>query len=256
MFADAPHPIQQTAPADRCANPALHYRCPNLVMGLPSRLTLRRTPSGRMLLLMDNYLINRGPGRVQFRGHRTSEYKMDAVQVVDRAGGRSPIGVITGAKLVWHYVDRYRGSYWKFSNAARFLLYKLDVNGFRTKLYRVGPKQDYCLRDLFRFPQTATGGAPVRRGPFFGPCSQNLRAAVDTLGISVGWADGYPYSYPQNFIDITGRSGCFVIVHRADPLNHVMETNENVNTSHRVVRLPYRPGHQHCPNYRGPAASN
>jgi hypothetical protein len=243
LIADRP-PVQ-TAPVERCHEPARHYRCPNLVMAPASRLVMRRTAGGRMLLLMDNYLINRGPGRVQFRGHRSSRYKMDAVQIVDRSGGRSPLPVVTGAKLVWHYVDGSRGSYWKFSNAARFELWKLDIDGHRTRLYRVGPKQDYCLRDLFRFGRTA------RAGPYFGACSQNLGLTVDGLGISVGWADGYPYSYPQNWIDITGRKGCFVIVHRADPQNHVLETNEDDNTSHRVVRLPYRPGNQHCPRYRG-----
>ena len=217
-------------------------------MAPPQRLTLRRTRGGRLLLLMDNYLVNRGPGRVQCRGHRTSEYKMDAVQIVDRTGGRSPIPVITGAKLVWHYVDSYRGSYWKFSNAARFELYKLNDDGHRGRLYRVGPKQDYCLRDLFRFGV----GPSVPRGPSFGACSQDFKASRDTLGISVGWADGYPYSYPQNWIDVTGRRGCFVVIHRADPLNHVLETSEADNTSHRVVRLPYRSGNQHCPRYRGP----
>jgi len=250
VLADVPHPVQQSAPAGRCGNPALHLRCPNLVMSPPSRLVMHRTPEGRMLLRMDNYLVNRGPGRVQLRGHRSSQYAMTAVQVVDRTGGRTPVRVITGAKLVWHYVDSYRGSFWKFSHAARFELYKLDTIGHRTKLYRTGPKQDYCLRDLFRFGV----GHTVPRGPVFGACSQNFRATTDTLGISVGWADGYPYSYPQNWIDVTGRSGCFVIVHRADPLNHVMETNENDNTSHRVVRLPYRPGAQRCPAYRGPEA--
>jgi hypothetical protein len=248
LLADVPHPVQQTAPVARCHEPARHYRCPNLVMARPSRLVLRRTPKGRLLLLMDNYLVNRGPGRVQFRGHRASEYVMDAVQIVDRTGGRFPLPVQTGATLVWKHVDSYRGSYWKFSNAARFELYKLDITGHRTKLYRYGPKQDYCLRDLFRFGR----GSAVPPGPVFGACSQNFRASRDTLGISVGWADGYPYSYPENWIDVTGRRGCFVVVHRADPLNHVLETDEDDNTAHRVVRLPYRPGDQHCPRYRGP----
>jgi hypothetical protein len=174
---------------------------------------------------------------------------MDAVQIVDRSGGRGPIPVVTGAKLTWHYVDYSRGAYWKFQNAARFELWKLDIDGHRTRLFKVGPKQDYCLRDLFKFG-SRTGRMP--RGPQFGACSQDLGATVDTLGISIGWADGYPYSYPQNWIDVTGRKGCFVIVHRADPQNHVLETDEKDNISHRVVRLPYRgAGNQHCPRYRG-----
>lgn len=238
---------QAQAPVDRCHEPARRYVCPNLVMTVPQRLTVRRTGGGRTLLLMDNYLYNRGPGRVQFRGHRSSRYLMDAVQIVDRSGGRSPIPVQTGAKLTWKYVDATRGNFWKFKNAARFELWRLNARGQRTRLLRFGPKLDYCLRDLFRFGR----GPRVRQGPFFGACSQDLGATVDTLGISVGWADGYPYTYPQNWIDVSGLRGCHLIIHRADPLNHVLETNESDNTNFMVVRLPYRPGNQHCPAYNG-----
>jgi hypothetical protein len=211
------------------------------------RLVVRRLSNGKRLLLMDNYLINRGPGRVQFRGHRTARYRMDAVQIVDRSGGRTPLPVVTGARLTWKFVDYSRGSYWKFKDAARFEFWKLDATGHRTKVLRYGPKLDYCLRDLFRFGS----GARVPGGPRFGACSQDLGATTDTLGISVGWADGYPYSYPQNWVNVTGKVGCFAIIHRADPLNHVLETSENDNLSHRVIRLPYRAGDQHCPRYRG-----
>src|SRR6476469_5262358 len=179
-------------------------------MTMPTRLVVRRTSGGRALLLMDNYLYNRGPGRVQFRGHRSERYRMDAVQLVDRSGGRAPIPVQTGAKLTWKYVDSRRGTFWKFQNAARFELWRLNAEGRRVRLLRFGPKLDYCLRDLFRFGR----GATVRRGP---------------------------YTYPQNWVDVTGLRGCHVIIHRADPLNHVLETNEDDNTNHKVVRLPYRP---------------
>lgn len=238
---------QAQAPVERCHEPARHYVCPNLVMTVPTRLVVRRTAGGRRLLLMDNFLYNRGPGRVQFRGHRSERYRMDAVQIVDRSGGRSPIPVRTGAKLTWKYVDATRGNYWKFQNAARFELWRLNARGQRTRLLRIGPKLDYCLRDLFRFGR----GPRVRQGPYFGACSQDLGATVDTLGISVGWADGYPYSYPQNWIDVTGLHGCHVVIQRADPLNHVLETNESDNTNFKVVRLPYRAGNQHCPAYTG-----
>jgi subtilase family serine protease len=70
-----------------------------------------------------------------------------------------------------------------------------------------------------------------------------------TLGTSVGWADVYPASYPGNFIDVTGLSGCFVILHRADPANHIIEVDETNNVAARVVRLPFKPGPQGCPAY-------
>ena len=72
-----------------------------------------------------------------------------------------------------------------------------------------------------------------------------------TLGISVRWADAYPADYPENWIDVTGRRGCFTIVQRADPAQVVRETDESDNVGVRVVRLPYRPGRQHCPRHAG-----
>lgn len=238
---------QAPAPVDPCHDPALQLVCPNLVMPPASRLTLRRTAGGRRLLEMDNYLVNEGPGRITIRGHRDARYTMEGVQLVDRRGKR-PLAMKTGAVVTWKYVDGTRGNYWKFRHAARFELWRLDARGYRTRLVGTSPKLDYCLRDLFR----RRNGPRVPAGPQYGAYSQNLGAATVTLGISVGWADGYPFSYPQNWIDVTGLRGCYVIVQRADPYNHILETNEGDNTSHRVVRLPYRgTGGSGCPRYRG-----
>ena len=63
----------------------------------------------------------------------------------------------------------------------------------------------------------------------------------------MGWADVYPSTYPDNWIDVTGLSGCFAVVHRADPGNGIFESNEANNVSSKIVRLPYKPGPQHCP---------
>jgi hypothetical protein len=208
---------------------------------------------GRVRLLMDNKLVNVGPGPVEFHGHRRGEYAMTATQWVRRTGGRGPVPLATGARLTWKYVGAaHGGHYWKFKDAARFELWAVDAGGHRTRPVRVGPKHDYCLRDLFR----QRGGPAVRRTPFYGACSQVLGIRYDVLGISVGWADGYPYSYPQNWIDVTGLRGCYVILQRADPLNHIAETDETDNVSTRMVRLPFDARHPAlgCPRYGGQLA--
>ena len=64
----------------------------------------------------------------------------------------------------------------------------------------------------------------------------------------MGWADVYPASYPEQWIDVTGLRGCFAYVHRADPLNHLYESNERNNAAQVIVKLPYRPGRQSCPD--------
>lgn len=241
---------QAPAPVDPCHDPARHLVCPNLVMPPARRLTARRTAGGGSVLLMDNYLVNAGYGDVIIRGHRTTRYTMEGVQLVERAGGRGHARFKTGAVLTWKYVDSGRGNFWKFRHAARFELWKMNARGERTRLVRTGPKLDYCLRDLFRMGPRK--GSTVPAGPRYGACSQDLGASTDTLGIASGWADGYPYTYPQNWISVTGVRGCHVIIQRADPLNHIMETSESDNTSHQVVKLPYRGiGGSGCPRYRG-----
>lgn len=238
---------QAPAPAEVCARPVLV--CPNLVMPPARRLHLRRTASGRMLLQMDNYLVNAGFGDVIIRGHRTARYTMEGVQLIERRGGGTA-RFKTGAVVTWKYVDTGRGNFWKYRHAARFELWKMNPRGERTSIVRTSPKLDYCLRDLFRMGPR--NGSTVPPSPRYGACSQDVTASTDTLGIASGWADGYPYTYPQNWIDVSGLRGCHVIIQRADPYNGIWETDENDNTSAQVVRLPYRGrGGDGCPRYRG-----
>jgi hypothetical protein len=70
-------------------------------------------------------------------------------------------------------------------------------------------------------------------------CNQDRRRRSITLGTSVGWADEYPASYYEQWIDVTGLQGSFVFLQRVDPLNGIRESDESNNVSPRVfVRLP------------------
>jgi Lysyl oxidase len=226
-----------------CADPALALRCPDLVMAPPSHLRLSRSPSRtHVVLRMENRIVNIGAGPVEFFGQRVAPLEMHARQVIaDAAGVRRRIE--TGAELYYKSVPSRGGSYWKFQHAARFELWAVDLTAHRTQLVRVGPKLDYCLRDLRR----VRTGPTVRRHRFFQACNQRAGKREVTLGTSVGWADVYPSSYPDNWIDVTGLSGCFAIVHRVDPERHILEANEANNVSSKIVRLPFKPGPQRCP---------
>jgi len=232
-----------------CHDPALALRCPDLVMAPPSHLRLARSPSGRRVLRMENRIVNIGAGPAELFGQRVSATEMRARQVIADAAGRRR-RIVTGAELYFKSVPSRGGSYWKFQDAARFELWAIDRGGHRTQRVRVGPKHDYCLRDLRR----ARFSAGVRLHPFFGHCNQRAAKREVTLGTSVGWADVYPSGYPDNWIDVTGLEGCFAVVQRVDPGHHILETNEANNVSSKIVRLPFRPGAQHCPRRALPAA--
>jgi hypothetical protein len=226
-----------------CQDPGLALRCPDLVMAPPSHMRLGRSPSGkRVVLRMESRIVNIGAGPAELFGQRASPTEMTARQViVDTAGGRHR--VVSGAELYYKSVPTRGGSYWKFHQAARFELWAVDLGANRTQLVRVGPKLDYCLRDLRR----VRFGPTVRRDRRFGGCNQRASKREVTLGTSPGWADVYPATYPDNWIDVTGLTGCFAVVHRVDPEHHVFESNDANNISSKIVRLPFKPGPQRCP---------
>jgi hypothetical protein len=231
--------------ANPCQDPAQPLRCPDLVMGVPTQLSVDRKADGRRFLRMENKIVNVGTGPAELFAQLSGPREMAARQVItDAAGGRRRVA--TGAEVYYTSVPTRGGDYWKFDQAARFELWSQLPDGRRAALVRVGPKLRYCLRDLRRV-RGDLAGAPRRR--VFGACNQTASKRAVTLGTSVGWADIYPASYPGNVIDVTGLGGCFVVRHVADPANHILETNEDNNVSARVVRLPYKPGPQACPAY-------
>ncbi len=77
-------------------------------------------------------------------------------------------------------------------------------------------------------------------------CNQDPGRHRVRLGTSVGWSDIYPAEYDRQWVNVSGLRGCFAFVMRVDPQNLLYEANENDNRSARMVRLPYRPGPQHC----------
>ncbi len=250
-----PTPAPDPAPVpavDRnpCKRVELQLRCPDLVMRRPYGLNLLRTKKGRSLLASTNAIVNIGDGPLEIRGRRITATRMSARQVLR---GRTPDAtrVQPPNGRIRFFDTKTRGTYWKFEDAAGFELWALDAQGFRTRLVRTGPKIFYCYRDLTKVRSLATKGrypgTPAERQ--YGACSQKGPIREVTLGTSVGWADIYPWRYPQNWIDVTGFSGCFAYVHVADPANRFVELSERNNSAAVSVRLPWRGsgGRRGCP---------
>jgi hypothetical protein len=232
-------PERAQVDANPCITPfAKGLRCPDLVMRQPWGLMLDRlTRRGRVLLRAGNVIDSVGRGPAELHGVRYNRVYMNARQRIYRRGG-GRIVVRTGARLrlkLAHLSLRW----WKFFHAARFELWTLDRLGRRVEKVRTGPKVSYCLRDL-------THTRPMlRRSPYlpvYPACNTNPGQRQITLGTSVGWADIYPPSYPEQWIDVTGLRGCFAYAHIADPLNGIYESNEDNNEAQVVVRLPFRQG--------------
>jgi len=234
------------SPPDRRAiddNPCLgpqagRLLCPDFVMRRPYGLyTEHLTKPGHTVLRAGNVIDSVGAGPAELHGIRTSPGFMRGRQrIYTRSGDR--IAVNTGALLQFKFAHQQL-YWWKFYDAARFELWRLDSEGRRTRLARTGPKVAYCLRDLGR-TRPGLRNSPRRR--VYPACSTNSRAQRVTLGTSVGWADIYPPAYPEQWIDVTGLRGCFAYVHIADPENGIYESNEDNNEAQAIVRLPFKRG--------------
>jgi hypothetical protein len=231
-------PVASTAAAveNPCSGPeAAHLLCPNLRIGPPADLYVQDS-GGRKLLRATSDVRSRGRGPIEVRGRRDGWRTMRADQRIYRVGG-GHLDVSGGATLRFTGVGAYfGGSYWKVHQLARFELRRVGPQGNLGGVVRVSPKLNYCLRDLER---TRAG----RRSPasrHYPGCNQNPYQDRVTLGTSVGWSDIYPADYDKQWIDVAGLRGCFAFVMTVDPRQLLFESNEDDNSSRRLVRLPFK----------------
>lgn len=211
-------------------------------MSAPSELHLDRTTiPGHLLLRATSSVNNHGAGPLELRAHRSGPHTTVVDQAIYDASGRVHL-YRTAAKLAFKYIpgERYEygnvgaASYWKLEHAAAFELWSIDAQRKATRLVRMGPKVDYCLRDLFRTHPSNTSPP----GAVYPGCNRNAHMQNDVLGTSVGWSDVYPYVYPEQWIDVTGLHGRFAYVQMADPDNLLAESNHQNDVSETYVELP------------------
>jgi len=218
-----------------CEGPqAARLLCPDLRIGPPRDLYLQHG-YGRQLLRATSDVRSRGRGPMEVRGRRNGPRSMRTTQRIYRAGG-GHVTVQTPATLRFTDVGAYfGGAYWKVHQLARFELRPVGPDGSLGDVVRTSPKLNYCLRDLER----TRAGAHSPQNRHYPGCNQNPFRKRVTLGTSVGWSDIYPADYDKQYVDVSGLRGCFAFVMTVDPENLLFESNENDNSSRRLVRLPF-----------------
>jgi hypothetical protein len=221
---------------DPCRGPeAKQLLCPNLRIGPPTDLYVERR-GDRTLLRATSNVKSRGRGPMELHGSRNGRQRMRVAQRIHRRGGGRLV-VPTRATLRFTDVGYgFGGSYWKVHQLARFELWRVDRRRRPVRLVRIGPKLNYCLRDLER---TRPGRRSPPR-PHYPGCDQNPFADAVTLGTSVGWSDIYPADYDKQWIPVGGLRGCFAFVMRVDPHDLLYESDERDNHARRLIRLPFR----------------
>jgi hypothetical protein len=230
-------PVGAAGKRNPCAAPGSgHLLCPNLRIGRPSDLYVEAAGDGRMLLRATSDVKSRGRGPIELRARRNGRRSMRVNQRIYRAGG-GHVTVRTRATLHFTDVgDAFGGYFWKVHRLADFELWSVGRHHRLWHRVRVGPKTNYCLRDLER----TRPGRRSPRGPHYPGCKQSAQARRVTLGTSVGWSDVYPADYDRQWIDVAGLHGCFAFVMKVDPRNLFFESNERDNVARRLVHLPYR----------------
>jgi hypothetical protein len=211
-------------------------------MSAPRELHMdRSTIPGRVLLRATSSVDSRGRGPLELRVHRTAPRSTVVYQAIYDRRGRAHL-FRTRAHLAYKFIpgERYGygdvgdANYWKLRHAAAFELWSIGAHRRALRLVRRGPKVDYCLRDLTRT-------RPSRRSPaaaVYPACSEDPNMKRDVLGTSVGWSDVYPYSYPEQWIDVTGLRGRFAYVQVADPDDLLLESSKHDNVSETYISLP------------------
>ena len=133
-----------------CSGPeAAHLLCPNLRIAPPHELYVDHA-GGRTRLHATSDVRSRGRGPMELHGTRNGWRTMRVRQRIYRAGG-GHIDVPTQATLRFTSVGAYfGGTYWKVHQLARFELWSVDGHHQLLHRVRVGPKLNYCLRDLER----------------------------------------------------------------------------------------------------------
>jgi hypothetical protein len=221
------------AGANPCKEHKRKLRCPDLRMRPPFDIH-RDKVGGKPVLRAANSIDSVGEGPAELRGRRSGPREMNAHQQVrTRGGGWASFN--TGAELYFKSIPG-QGRYWKFRDAAHMSLWLLDGDGDRVRRVEVGPKQVYCLRDLFHTHPGISGSPDHRHYP---SCSQDASRRRVTLGTSVGWSDVYPYTYHQQYVELNHipKRGCYAYVHVADPDDGLNENRERNNAASTVVFL-------------------
>jgi hypothetical protein len=240
--------------------PALLY--PDLRPLAPEIVLVDFLPIGgvtRYLLRFDATIWNAGRGPLELHGV-SSEERTAFQRIYDETGGYKDEPVSSG------FVFFEPHQHWHFENFAQYQLWPKDdfddwlesgrTGGQQPKWMgskTTGGEESFCIRDSEAIQNIE--GSPV--APAYNICDQNLQ------GISVGWGDTYPFTIPQQWIDL-GTSdlpdGLYVLRIVADPLDVIDQGGRNdldpyagesltlferAPRSTEVLPNPYAPAPQH-----------
>lgn len=204
------------------AQAAAADRLPDLAMDRLADFKIEKSGS-RKLLRYTAVVVNIGDGPFQAEGSResTSVPEMSVVQRIFGDGGTSR----TQPTAATMYFAGDGHQHWHVRDLEDSALERLD-NGVKVG---AGAKHGFCFYDNVAF-RLALAGAPA--SPFFTTCGTTGTVLTQTMGLSIGWGDSYPYYLVDQWIDVTNvGSGRYRLTTTADAQNWFLESSETNNTT-------------------------
>lgn len=211
------------------SNPdTIHY--PDLQTWKAYDLRIDRS-GGRKLLRFSNTVANRGQGPLEVAPVHKPDGTTDGYQQLyshDSAGN----WYIAGQTFVGTFSFHPEHDHWHFEDFALYELRNVAPDGSVGGEVLRSSKVTFCMVDNTRDDATLEHAAPQT----YTTCGVEI-----PQGISVGWADTYPYWLPDQDLDITNvPNGDYWLISTADPSNRLNEgggARETNNSAARKIRL-------------------
>ena len=178
---------------------------------------------GRRLLRFDTAIANLGAGPLDIRGSTTHpDGTQDVLQrIYDTSGGFTD-------RLAGTFIFHPEHGHIHFHGYAQYNLRSMTPGGGVGSVVAAAEKTSFCLLDVAKFDQPIPGA----------PASPHYISCTEFQGISVGWADVYGKSLPDQWVDITGLpAGTYWLEIVADPDNQLVELDETNNVMRIEVQV-------------------
>jgi hypothetical protein len=228
-------------PQVAAADPPPRDLLPDLRMKVPNemRITHQSTSAGpnRRLLRFSARMTNVGEGPMTVRGTRpcnTDECPlMSLKQLILRSDG-SVRKLSSQQKARYNVGDGHH--HFHVLHVERYMLVPLEVPADQTVKNTRAAKVGFCFFDTDA-NDLSLPGAP--HSQVYNQTGCGTRSSMKiTEGISVGWADRYPWNIALQWIDTTGLpDGRYLVCETADPRNDWLETREANNEAWSEIRL-------------------